>query len=372
MLLAAGLFLAVVLLLPRFGINFTPLLGGGTAEAVRAADGFVVEVFAEGLSGPRFIAFGPDGVLYVADRGNDRIVTLPDRDGNGVADEIVLFAENLDGVHSLVYFEGSWYAGLPAGIVRMTDTDGDYVADSVTWVYENYTQGQHNTRTVAFLPDGRMVAALGSTCNVCVEENPFRAAVTIFDGPDGSGAHVFASGLRNAVGLAVNPVTGELWATNNGRDLMGDDLPPETIHILREGENHGWPYCHAGDIEDPDIGFPGSCEGVVPPAVEMQAHSAPLGMVFYTGEGFPAPVNDDLYVAYHGSWNRTVPTGYKVVRIPIENGEVAGPPEDFVWGWLQNARQISGRPVGLAVGLDGALYISDDFKGHIYRVRYAP
>ena len=182
MMLVTGILLAALVLLPRIGINFLPFAGSGSVDSVRAADGFVVDIFAEGLSGPRFIAFGSDGVLYVAERGNDRVVTLPDRDGDGVADEVVLFAENLEGVHSLAYFEGSWYAGLPMGIVRITDSNGDYSADSKKTVYENYTQGQHNTRTVAFLPDGRMVAALGSTCNVCEETDPFRAAVTIFDG----------------------------------------------------------------------------------------------------------------------------------------------------------------------------------------------
>jgi glucose/arabinose dehydrogenase len=371
-LIVAIIFIAALYLLPRLGFNFFTFMNRGSVDNVRVLDGFEIQVFAEDLAGPRFIAFGPDGVLYAAERGEDRIVALPDRDKNGVVDEVLVYADGLDKVHSLAFYEGSVYAGLPMGVVRLTDTNGDMVADEQEVVYENLTPGQHNTRTVVFFPDGRMAVAIGSTCNVCEETDPFRAAVTIFDGPDGGGERVFASGLRNAVGLAVNPVTEELWASNNGRDLMGDDEPPETIHILRDGEDHGWPYCHAGRIEDPDIGFAGACEGVVKPEVEIQAHSAPLGIEFYTGESFPEAFYGDLFVAYHGSWNRTIPTGYKVVRIPMEEGEVAGPPEDFAWGWLVGEREISGRPVGLAVGPDGALYISDDFGGRIFRVQATP
>src|SRR5690606_15968402 len=144
-----------------------------------------------------------------------------------------------------------------------------------------------------------------------------RAAIVIYDGPDGNGERVFARGLRNAVGLAIHPQTGELWATNNGRDLMGDDLPPENVYVVRDGADYGWPICHSGDIVDPDMGSPGAWEGVEQPVVEMQAHSAPLGLTFYDGEMFPEEYRGDLFIAFHGSWNRSVPTGYSVVRLPM-------------------------------------------------------
>ena len=352
--------------------NFAGWQGEGIVADVQVPDGFQVNVFAGGLNGPRFIAVGPDGTLYAADRGNNRIVALPDWDNDHEADEIQVFAEGLNRPHSLVYHEGAWYVGVPSGVVRLVDEDGDGTADSQTEIISDYpTSGAHTTRTVTFLPDGRMVVSIGSSCNVCEEEDPRRAGVVVYDDATGANEQIFATGLRNAVGLTVHPETGELWATNNGRDLLGDDLPPETVYLVQEGANYGWPFCHNGWLEDPDMGFEGSCEGIPTPEVEMQAHSAPLGLAFYTGHTFPAEYQGDLFVAFHGSWNRTELTGYKVVHIPFANGQVAGELTDFAWGWLDMATdEVYGRPVGLAVGPDGALYVSDDKGGFIYRISY--
>jgi glucose/arabinose dehydrogenase len=308
----------------------------------------------------------------VAERGNKRIVSLPDMNEDGLADEIQLFAGELGRTHSLVFYEGSWYTGVPTGVIRLEDTDGDGQADIRDTVVDGIPDsGSHKTRTVAFLPDGRMVLSVGSSCNVCEEEDPRRAAVLVYDGPGGQGERLFASGLRNAVGLAVHPGTGELWATNNGRDLMGDDLPPDTISVVSEGADYGWPYCHAGEIVDPDFGSATDCETVTRPAARLQAHSAPLGLAFYTGHSFPGEYQGDIFIAFHGSWNRSTPTGYKVVRIEVEDGLLSGPVEDFATGWLdEDSGEASGRPVGLAVGPDGALYVSDDKGGFIYRIQY--
>ncbi len=367
----AGLALLFGVVLPRYGINFAALLNRSGTLNLRTQAGFTVDVYMEGIAGPRFIAFSPNGELFVAERGAGRIIAISDPDGDGRADSIRIYAENLKAPHSLVFHQGSWFIGMPNGVIRLTDLDGDGVADESVQVFEQHTIGVHDTRTVLFLTDGRMVVAKGASCNICEESDPYRAAITVYDGPGGENAQPFATGLRNAVGLTLHPETGALWATDNGRDLMGDDLPPDTVHQVREGADYGWPYCHSGRIEDPDLGFPGACEGVADPIFELQAHSAALGLVFYDGEMYPAGFTGDLFVALHGSWNRTVPTGYKVVRIPFENGEVAGEVEDFVWGW-QSAAGFSGRPVGLAVGPDGALYISDDYGGRIYRVVYNP
>jgi glucose/arabinose dehydrogenase len=169
----------------------------------------------------------------------------------------------------------------------------------------------------------------------------------------------------------VRPETGELWASNNGRDLMGDNRPPEDIYLVRDGADYGWPTCHSGDIVDPDLGSRGDCEGVAQPVVEMQAHSAPLGITFYDGEMFPAEYRGDLFIAFHGSWNRSVPTGYKVVRLPFEDGQPADAVEDFAVGWLDRRNNnAGGRPVDVLVGPDGALYVSDDKGGYIYRISY--
>ena len=352
--------------------NFRTTLGSGVQATLELAPGFEANVFADGLAGPRFIAFGPDDNLYVAERGANRIVMLPDADGDGTADSLHIFAEGLNQPHSLVYHQDAWYVGLPDGIARLQDIAADGTLDHApTEVVSLPDSGSHRTRTVEFLPDGRMVVSVGSTCNVCFEDDPRRATVLVYDGPEGTGEAIYANGLRNAVGLAIHPETGELWATNNGRDLMGDDLPPDTIHIVKEGVDYGWPRCHGGNILDPEFGGLGACDGVERAQVDLQAHSAPLGLVFYTGDQFPAEYQGDLFVAYHGSWNRSVPTGYKVVRIPLDGSEPAGSVEDFAAGWLdESSGQASGRPVGLAVGPDGSLFVSDDKAGIIYRITY--
>ncbi len=352
-------------------VNFAGMGSGGGAANISVPPGFSVNVFAEGLSNPRFLNFGPDGQLYVADRKNGRIAILPDANNDGVADEIRTFAADLNDPHSLVFHEGAWYVGLPTGVVRLQDKDNDGVADTTTTLIDDYPTRGHSTRTVEFLPDGRMVVSVGSSCNVCEEDDPRRAAVIVYDGGEATGEQIFASGLRNAVGLAIHPETGELWASNNGRDLMGDDLPPETIYMVAEGANYGWPVCHNGDIVDPDMGFEGACDGIAAPLIEIQAHSAPLGIAFYTGDTFPTEYQNDLFVALHGSWNRSEPTGYKIVRIPLDGSVPTGSVEDFATGWLDGENgEVYGRPAGLAVSPQGDLYMSDDKSGRIYRISY--
>lgn len=369
---------AVTYAIARQQINLIGFISPGQQAAIQVPPGFTATIFAEGLNGPRFLAVRPDGVLYAADRRNGRIVTLPDANNDGTADEIRVFADGLDAPHSLAYHQGDWYVGVPSGVIRLTDADGDGVAESRTTLIDNFTPpGQHSTRTVAFLPDGRMLISAGSTCNVCTESDPRRAAITIYDNPTGqdtaTGERIYASGLRNAVGLAIHPDTGELWASNNGRDLMGDDLPPENIFIVRDGANYGWPYCHSGRIPDPDMGNPSSCDGVEQPITEIQAHTAPLGIAFYTGSTFPADYHGDLFIALHGSWNRSEPVGYSVYRLPLDGSTPTGPAEPFATGWIaDDYGTVNGRPVDVVVGSDGALYVSDDTGGFIYRIAYQP
>lgn len=352
-------------------VNLIGFFVDGSEATVFLPDGFTINVFAEGLNGPRFIHFDAQGRLFVAERGADQVVILIDEDGDGVADTKRIFAADLNSPHSLVFRSGAWYVGLPNGIVRLIDQDGDDLVDERTTLIDDYPTRGHNTRTVEFLPDGRMLVSVGSSCNVCEEDDPRRASVLIYESGEGGGERIFASGLRNAVGLSIHPQTGQLWATNNGRDLMGDDLPPDNIYLIHEGANYGWPSCHSGVIEDPRFGTPGACEDVVQPVVDLQAHSAPLGLVFYTGDTFPEEYRGDLFVAYHGSWNRSIPTGYKVVRLPFDGTEAGAAVVDFATGWLEEGNEkVTGRPVGLAVGHDGALYISDDEGGFIYRVQY--
>ena len=340
------------------------------AEPIRLPPGFGISLFAEGLRNPRMMALGPDGQLYVAERGAGRVVRLPDADADGVADRIDVVAEGLNAPSSIAFYQdGSLYVGETTRVLRLSAPGADGVFQAREIVIDGLPEGGHNTRTVLFSPDGEsLFVSVGSSCNVCVERDARRAAIVRYR-PDGSGKEIYARGLRNAVGITFRPGTDELWATNNGRDWLGDDLPPETVYALQEGNDAGWPRCHSGRIVDPDYGSPDACEGVSPPAVEMQAHSAPLGLTFYTGDRFPEAYRGDLFVAFHGSWNRTVPTGYKVVRIPLRDGQ-PGAVEDFAVGWLREDGSQWGRPVDVLTAPDGGLFISDDGGGRVWRVFY--
>ncbi len=313
------------------------------------------------------MAIGPDGMLYVAERGADRIVRLPDLDNNGSADSLQNVADNLSAPSSLAFHpDGSLYVGETPRILRLSQPDAQGVFQQRQVIIRGLPVGGHNTRTVLLSPDGKyLYVSVGSSCNVCEEDDPRRAAILRYNS-DGSGEEIFASGLRNAVGITFRPGTDELWATNNGRDMLGDDLPPETINLVIQGDDFGWPRCHAGRIVDPQFGGTQGCQGVAAPSVEMQAHSAPLGLGFYTGDQFPADYQGDLFVAFHGSWNRSSPTGYKVVRIPFDGGK-PGPVQDFAVGWLVDG-VAWGRPVDVISAPDGSLFVSDDSGGIIYRI----
>ncbi len=343
------------------------------ADAILLPAGFQIDIFAESLRGPRMLALGPDGHLYVAERGADRILRLPDADSDGRADRLEVVAASLDNPSSLAFHpSGALYVAETGRVWRLSEPDAAGVYSQREVLIDGLpTSGTHRTRTLLFNPDGsELYVSVGSSCNVCDEDDARRAAIVRYDA-DGSGETLFAVGLRNAVGLAWQPGADRFWASNNGRDLLGDDLPPDTIHLIRENIDYGWPRCHAGRIVDPNMGETGSCDGIPAAEVELQAHSAPLGLTFYTGGLFPSEYEGDLFVAYHGSWNRREPTGYKIVRIPVQ-GDIAGPVEDFATGWLRPNGSNWGRPVDVITGPDGALYVSDDAGGRIYRIFYAP
>jgi glucose/arabinose dehydrogenase len=349
------------------GAALTPL------SYLRLPAGFQATAFTSGLQGSRFITFSPDGTLLVAERGSGRILAFPDPQHNGQTTGPVVVASDLNDPTSLDFGrDGSLYVGEASRVTRFT-LGPDLKATSKQVIVPHLpTGGNHVTRTVLIGPDNRLYVSIGSTCNDCVESDPMRASVWVYN-IDGSGGRLYARGLRNAVGMAINPWNQQIWVTDMGRDLLGDNTPPETVYALQDGSDYGWPVCHAGAIIDPDLGHTGDCNGIAQPLVKMQAHSAPLGLAFYNASGASAfpPAYRGLFIAFHGSWNRSVPTGYKVIFVPLNaQGQVAGAPQDFATGWLNNQSQVLGRPVGLAVGPDGSLYVSDDLNGVIYRITY--
>jgi glucose/arabinose dehydrogenase len=332
-------------------------------ETLRLPPGFRISEFAPAVAGVRYLAIGPDGVVYASRPAAGDIVRLPDRNRDGVADSVVTVARGLDGPFGIAFRGDTLYVAEERAVKRF-DPGG---RPAVTVVPRLPGGGGHSTRTLAFGPDGTMYVSVGSSCNICDESDSMRAAVLRFD-RDGARGRVFARGLRNSVGLAVHPGTGALWASNNDRDNLGDDVPPERINIVRDSADYGWPECYLPGEPNPEYGG-ADCSGVEPPAITFQAHSAPLGMAFYTGSAFPAGYRGDLFVALHGSWNRSVPTGAKVIRIQVDGGRPVGI-DDFVVGWQRPDGTRWGRPVSVVTAPDGALLVSDDLGGKIWRVSY--
>lgn len=341
------------------GVN--PDLGPGGRAELTVPQGYAASVFASGLDGPRFMAVSPDGVLFVAERGADRVVALPDDDGDGIADETMLVGEGYDRAHD-IEFEANGALLISGEILlhRVTlDESGLREATRETVVDGLPSGGRHAAKTIEVLPNGDLLMSMGSSCDVCDEEDPRRGAISLIV-PLSGDERIFMTGLRNAVGLWVDDETGRAWATVMGRDLIGDDRPPETLYEVVDGADGGWPRCHAGSIPDPEFGQDAdACDGVAQPAATFQAHAAPLALVAW---------RDHLVIALHGSWNRSTKVGYEVIWLPWD-GEPAGDAEDLATGFLPDGSDTAlGRPAGLAVGADGALYVSDDKAGFIYRI----
>lgn len=344
-------------LAPFLGVNVDA--GEGGRADLQLPAGYSAGVFAEGLADPRFMAVSPDGVLFVAERGANRVVALPDTDGDGRADEIVEVGTDYGSAHDLAFTDGGTL--LVAGETTLFELTLDGLREGHRRLIVDALPdgGFHTSKSIAVLPDGNVLLSIGSSCNVCDEEDDLRASI-VMASDDGFVSH-YMTGLRNAVGLWVDPDTGRAWATNMGRDFLGDDLPPETVYEVVQDADAGWPRCHAGDLPDPEFGEAAdACEGVAQPVATFPAHTAPLDLVLW---------GDHLYVALHGSWNSSVKVGYAVWRIPWSDDGPTGGPEPFATGFLpEGAADARGRPAGLAVGADGALYVSDDKAGYIYRI----
>jgi len=335
---------------------------------LKTQPGYEVSVFARGLNGARHMTFGPNGVLYVAARGSGTIVTISS------AGETVTALSGLNGPHSLAFRGSDLYISTDNAVLRFRNavTDDLVIRGSAERLVSLPSGGGHVTRTLGISPDGALFVTAGSTCNFCVESDPRRAAMMRYS-LDGSGETIYARGLRNSVSFAWHPVTGALWALDNGGDDLGDDTPPEEVNAIEGGADYGWPDCF-GDQQGVSWGpgaRPSRCVDTKAPEFKILAHSAPLGISFYTGDQFPASFKNDALVGLHGSWNRNEPSGAKVIRVRASTGHALDQ-EDFLWGFYDAAtRTRSGRPVYALNGPDGAVYVSDDENGNIYRIIYA-
>ena len=383
-LVLVGLVVSCVALLPeRYAVN-VPLRGmifgaepAPDAELQRRIalpPGFSIRVFADGISNARFLRFTASGALLVSSPREGAIFLLePDRDGDGRSDGMRALLDGLDRPHGMDFRDG-WLYVAEAGAIRRGRFDpanGTVAGELETVVPGLPDTGNHWTKTLRFGPDGWMYLSIGSSCNVCLEDDPRRAAMLRFR-PDGTGEQLYATGLRNSVGFDWRPGTGELWAVDNGRDLLGDDLPPGELNQIVEGGFYGWPFVHGADLVDPDFGAGREAErrAALAPEHGFVAHVAPLGMTFYRGRVLPAQYRGAAFVAQHGSWNRSEKSGYRVVSLHWDAASGQIRESDFAVGFELD-EQVVGRPVDIQEGPDGALYISDDYAGAIYRVSYA-
>jgi glucose/arabinose dehydrogenase len=354
-----------VLILVCSGFSFS----ANAVDKLKYPEDIRIEVFADGLPRARHMAFDDNGVLFLSQR-NGKVVALPDNDGDGKADKTITILDNRETPHGLAFVQldsGYYlYVGEERQVIRMKRTDNGTSYGKPEAIISGIPGGGHSTRTVK-IRDGKLYLSVGSSCNVCIESNRIRAAVSVFDLNSKTGK-IFAEGLRNTVGMEFSPYSGELWGVNNGRDMLGDDFPKEELNIIREGVHYGWPFCHNNRVKDPRFGNQLDCEKTQPPAHTFTAHMAPLGLAFYQTGSLPKKYNNSLFIAFHGSWNRSVPAGYKIVRVILnEKGDIQSH-EDFITGWLRADGGKNGRPVDAEQSPKGDLYISDDYEGVIFRV----
>lgn len=342
----------------------------GVSYPLKLPLGYAIGWFAKNLgNGARDLEFSPGGVLLVSLPSSGKVVALPDYDKNGVADDAMEILTNLDGPHGIAFFGNKLFIAEEMQVVRYAWDERDLKATFEKKLFDLPGGAGHNTRSVIFDKQGRMFVSIGSSCNVCYEREAFRSSV-IVSNSEGENPRIFSKGLRNAVFMALNPNDRDVWVSEMGRDNLGDNIPPDEINILKDNENFGWPVCYGQNIHDtnfdPSTSSGQVCANKIPPVYEIPAHSAPLGLTFINSKQFSESWQGDLLVAYHGSWNRSVPDGYKVVRLDIEGNKVIQS-EDFITGFIQG-RQVSGRPVDMVFDTEGSLYLSDDKANGVYKI----
>jgi len=339
--------------------------------ALKLPPGFSISVYADNVPNARSMTLGPGGTLFVGTRTAGNVYAVIDANKDQKADRVVTVATGLDMPNGVAVRNGALFVAEVSRILRFDNIEAALEKPPAPAVVTDaYPKDRHHGwKFMAFGPDGWLYVPVGAPCNVCERPDPRYSSITRIK-PDGSGAEVFASGVRNTVGFDWHPVTKALWFTDNGRDMMGDDVPPDELNVATaKGLHFGFPYCHGGTIADPEFGAKRPCAAFTPPARTLGPHVAALGMRFYTGTMFPAAYRHRILIAEHGSWNRSTPIGYRVMMVTLSGNRVTAY-EPFVEGWLQG-RKPWGRPVDVLVMPDGALLVSDDLAGVIYRVTYA-
>ncbi len=340
-------------------------------ERLKLPPGFKIEVYAGKVENARSLALGDKGTVFVGTR-SDSVYALVDSKHDGKA-EIVTIAEGLNAPNGVAFRDGALYVAEISRILRFDNIETNLrKPPKPVVVFDKLPrEGHHGWKFIAFGPDGWLYVPVGAPCNICEPDPDVYAAIHRIK-PDGSQYEVFARGIRNTVGFDWDPNTKELWFNEHGRDMMGDDMPScELNHAPKAGMHFGFPYCHQGDTPDPEYGAKRQCSEFTPPALKQGGHVAPDGLRFYTGRMFPAEYRNRIFIAQHGSWNRSRKSGYRVMMVTLKNdGKTVDKYEEFVTGWMENERAW-GRPVDLLVMPDGSLLISDDTASAVYRVTYS-
>ena len=337
---------------------------------LKLPNGFTISVYADKVENARSMAVADNGIVYVGSRVAGKVYAVVDENKDKVADKVITVAENLNAPIGVTLLNGSLYVAEISRVIKFDNIAKTYnTKPKYKIIKDDFpTDKWHGQKIIKAGPDGKIYIPIGAPCNVCDREDEVYSKIWRMN-PDGSDFEIYASGVRNTVGFAWHPTTKEMWFTDNGRDEMGDNIPScELNHAPKAGMHFGFPYCHSGVVPDPEFGKLKSCDQFVPPAAHLGPHVAPLGLHFYTGKQFPAQYQQNIFVAEHGSWNRTRKIGYRVNLITLGNSKVVSD-TPFIEGFLQDEKVI-GRPVDIAQMDDGSMLISDDLGGRLYRVSY--
>ena len=337
---------------------------------IKLPPGFKIEVYADNIPNARAMTLSPNGVLFVGTRANE-VYAVIDANKDFKADTVIKIASGLNSPNGVAFRDGSLYVAEINRVLRYENIEENLYNPPQPVVVNNGfpSDAAHGWKFIRFGPDGKLYVPVGAPCNICLNEDDKRYASIMRMNPDGSDLEVFASGIRNTVGFDWNPQTSELWFTDNGRDMLGDDIPPDELNCAPvKGLHFGYPFVHGGDIPDPEFGNGVDINKYVKPIQKLGPHVASLGMRFYTGDMFPAEYKNQIFIAEHGSWNRSKKIGYRVTLVKL-SGNKAVSYEPFAEGWLKGDA-VSGRPVDVQVMPDGSMLVSDDYAGLIYRITY--
>jgi glucose/arabinose dehydrogenase len=371
--LAPYIFFIVVLAIAAIVIGAKSQKKSNDLNLISLPEGFKIEMYMENVKEARSMAMGDKGTLFVGSRREGKVYAIPDPDHDYKGDEVIVIASGMNMPNGVEFRNGDLYVAEVNRILKYEDIENNLKAiPEPKIIRDDYpTETHHGWKYIKFGPDGLLYVPVGAPCNICNEENEIYATMTRLNVETGE-REIFTRGIRNSVGFAWHPETGELWFTDNGRDMLGDDIPNDELNrAFKKGLHFGYPFCHAGFISDPEFGYLHDCAEFEPPVQKLGPHVASLGMIFYTGNMFPESYKNRILIAEHGSWNRSTLIGYRITMVELENNTKSTDYSVFADGWLQGIEKL-GRPVDLLQLDDGSVLVSDDFSGRIYRITYEP